>query len=145
MSLIRLKRSRSSSATASGVEVRTARATSAVASRSQAAAFSSPVLASARASLTSSACRNERCSRVPSGNATTRVSGLTAIPRATSAAALSSVASLRSDSRDTTAGLIAACRSPAVPRAIIRMRLITHCVRAQHAAASSHKAAWPHR
>ena len=69
MSLICLNLSRSSSATASGDPVRTARATSALASRSHVAALSSPVLASARASLSSCGCRIDRCSSVASGSA----------------------------------------------------------------------------
>ena len=67
-----LNRSMSSNAIASDVLVRTARTTSAVASRSQVAAFSSPVLESARASCRSRACRTDRCSSVMKGNAKTR-------------------------------------------------------------------------
>jgi hypothetical protein len=52
--------------------VRAARATSAVAPFSQVAAFSRPVLESARASCSRRACRTDRCSRVIKGNAKTR-------------------------------------------------------------------------
>ena len=64
-----LNRSMSSSATASADLVRTARLTSAAASCSQVAAFSSPVLESARASMRSWACRSERWSSVITGSA----------------------------------------------------------------------------
>ena len=80
MSLITLNRSMSSTAIASGVPVRTARATSTVASRSQVAALSRPVFESARESLSNWTCRSDRCSKVTTGSAAGASSGLPATP-----------------------------------------------------------------
>src|ERR1035441_5475949 len=90
----------SRSATAIDVRVLTARMTSAVASRSQVAAFSKPVFESARESLTSWAWRNERCSSETKGNANARAIMLFATQKVTRTATQSSVTSLNIGSRE---------------------------------------------
>src|SRR5260370_51357 len=91
----------------------TARAASAVVPRSQAAAFISPVLESVLASLTSCACKADRCSKVASGRAIRAVSRLIAIASVDSTAMHISVRSLRSvlrpnmNSRSRVAGVVA--------------------------------------
>ena len=60
------------------MRVRTARATSEAASRSQVPALSRPVLESMREAFSSWACRTERWSRVTNGSANTIVSRLKA-------------------------------------------------------------------
>src|ERR1022692_1691921 len=90
----------SRSATAIDVRVLTARMTSAVASRSQVAAFSKPVLESARESLSSWAWRNERCRSETKGNAKARAIMLFATQKMTRTATQSSVTSLNIGSRE---------------------------------------------
>ena len=91
MSLTALKWSMSAMATASGVCARAARVTSTAASRCQAPAFSSPVLASVRAAVANEAWRSDRCSTITRGNATTRATALCAAANAVSTARHSSV------------------------------------------------------
>ena len=72
LSLTRLKWSTSISSRASGALARTARATSASASRCHAVAFSSPVFGSVRAAAASCWCIRLRCSKMTGGSATSR-------------------------------------------------------------------------
>ena len=75
---------------------------STAASRCQAPAFSSPVLASVRAAAASEAWRSDRCSTITRGNATTRARALCAAANAVSTARHSSVTWLQTASRPRT-------------------------------------------
>ncbi len=100
---------------------------------------------SSRASVSSRACRNERCSRVVSGSAMIRVSELTVRPTATSRAAQSSVASLCSDSRPNSSSRILASGLASLKADPISAWLIAHWVMAAAPAATSHIVVSDHR
>src|SRR5207244_2787342 len=124
------------SASASGDRVRTARAISTVDSRSQVAAFSRPVLESARESRSSWAWRSERWSRETKGNAKARAIMLLATQNVTSTATQSSVTSLYIGSLENCISRNVAVGSEPLTAVRTSAWLTLHCTAAQAATAS---------
>ena len=116
----------STSASASGVRVRTARATSAAASRSQVPALSNPVLESMRDAFTSWLCRRERCSSVTNGRANTMVSALMATASVTRTATHSSATSFCTTSRVSRSSLKRVVGSEPLTAGSRRIRFAAH-------------------
>src|ERR1700685_4152028 len=132
----------SSSATATDDFVRTARATSAIDSRSQVAAFSKPVLESARASLSSRACRKDRCSKVTKGNAMTSANMLAATQKATRTATQDSDTSLYIGSLENCMSRRLALGSEPLIAVRISAWLKIHCTTVQATAMRIQVKAW---